>query len=243
MSSPRITDDEVAALDLHDGRVELLEEIMATPVLDHVSDRNLSPAPHRRRWVAALAAAAAVAAIASAPAWLGDQEAGGGGREQRPARGVDIVSGDRAVLDSEGWAVENVHDHPEYGGGVGYSKGEQSLEVTWYPAEEYDSYVEDRQHINHPAVDPGTPVDLLGKESLLWPYSPTDHAVIRPVEDRFFLEVRGSGMDRAAFRALLGHLRLVDARGFEDSLPEGFVTDAERRSRTATSATPTYAAW
>ena len=57
--NPQLTDDAVAALPLHAGRAELLEEIMQTPVLD---DRPLATPDTRRRrgWLAPVAAAAAI---------------------------------------------------------------------------------------------------------------------------------------------------------------------------------------
>ena len=92
------------------------------------------------------------------------------------------------------------------------------------------TYVEDRQHINHPEVDPGTPVTLLGKDALLWPYSADDHTVIGAADGRVYPEVRGSGMGRKAFLALLDRLVWTDQAGFEAALPDSFVTSEEAGS-------------
>jgi len=57
-----ISDDEVRDLPLRDGRAELLEEIMATPVIDRAD----TPAPGPRRTPAVLAALVAAAAVIAA---------------------------------------------------------------------------------------------------------------------------------------------------------------------------------
>lgn len=64
-----ITDDEVRGLPLSEGRAELLEEIMATPVIDR-TDAS-APGPRRTPAVlAALVAAAAVIAAVALPGYL-----------------------------------------------------------------------------------------------------------------------------------------------------------------------------
>lgn len=237
MTTPKLTDAAVSELPVHEGRTELLEEIMSTPALDRVTDKDTRiDQPHRRRWVAVVAAAASVAAVASAPLWLDlGKDEGFGGREGQVASGGESPAvgptGDRAVLDATGWTVDHVNDDPKYGGEVGYSAEDgRDLQITWYAADQYDSYVEDRQRINHPAIDPGTLVTVAGNPSLMWPYSATSHTAIRAVEDKFFIEVRASGMGEAAFLELLTHVRMVDKAGFEAALPAGFVTDEERAS-------------
>lgn len=233
--NPQLTDDAVAALPLHAGRAELLEEIMQTPVLD---DRPLATPDTRRRrgWLAPVAAAAAVAVLAGGTAWWAgargpDPEtappvAGGG-----PATAGAPADAYRAVLDAEGWTVEDVYDDAKQDtGDIGYSKDGASLEVDWYPAAGYESRYDDRRHITDPPSD-GSPVDLLGLPSSMWAYSADDHTVIRPVENGHFLEVRGSGLTEQQYVALLGQLRLVDADGFEAALPEGYVTTSERRGQ------------
>ncbi len=216
-----ITDAGVAGLPVHEGRAELLEEIMSmteqeSPDVPDLAERRSRRAP----WLSAIAAAAAVAAVVGGVMWLG------GMREDRvepaPADG-GYGSGDRAVLDQAGWEVDNLEDDPGQGGEVAYVKGDQQLSVHWRLAASYDDYVADRN-------DNGSPeqVDLLGKASLMWAYSATDHTVIRPVEGDYTLEVRGSGMDEAAFRALLDDLVLVDENGLEESLPDAAILDAER---------------
>jgi hypothetical protein len=229
MTTPKLTDEAVAALPIHDGRVELLEEIMSSPVIDRATEPTTLSGRRTPRWVATLGAAAAVIAVAAVPIWItqgGDEPAKKS--DDSFGTGVDEGAGERAVLTAAGWTVENVNDDPKYGGEIDYAKGSQSLQITWYPADQYDSYVTDREHINHPEVDPGEAVDVLGEPSRLWAYTSNDHTVIRPAGEKLFLEVRGDGMDKQAFLAVLLDLRLVTHAELEDALPANFVTNQER---------------
>ena len=234
--TPRITDDEVASLPIHAGRADLLEEIMATPVVDRLDHK-----PARRRpapvWLAVPAAAAAIAAIALVPAVRSavddppregtpvatSPSAPPPTSTTSPENGVRSVRGGKYVaLDSAGWTLETVYES-KYETTIAYSKGRQSLEMVQYPADSYDSYYEDRMHVSEP-----TPTQLLGERSSTFTYSADDHATIRPAENGTFLEVRGSGMDLAGYRTLLDALVQTDAKGMAASLPEDVVTPFNR---------------
>lgn len=223
---PRLSDRAIADLPLAAGRAELLEEIMTTPVLDHPAP----PRPDRpviRRWLVPAAAAVLVAGLVGVPAWLAT-DGGGGDGAGRPsgvagAPSPEQVSGYRAVLDAPGWEVTYVQEEPPYGGEMSYSNGERSLDIHWRPAKTYDTYVEDRGDNG-----PGEEIEVLGKPGLVWAYSANDHTMIREPDLGHLLEVRGSGMDKAAYLDLLAALRLVDDAGFQAALPEEFITDAER---------------
>ncbi|MCR6033225.1 hypothetical protein GGQ22_17525 [Nocardioides sp. zg-579] len=232
---PKISDDAVGRLPITSGRAELLEEIMSTPVTDRtpdpMTDTGAAP-PRRTAWLVPLAAAAAVAVVATGPLWWpsgGEPAAAPGAPAARSgAEAPADAPAYRAVLDVPGWSVTHVYEEADGNGGeVSYERGQASLEVSWRPGALYEDYVEDRRHIVDPPAD-GDPVELLGRTAQLWPYSADDHTVIRPVEDGFTLEVRGSGMPRSAFEDLLGDLRFVDEAGFEQALPDEFVTASER---------------
>jgi hypothetical protein len=227
----KLTDDAVAHLPLHEGRVALLEEILATPAIAGGSERAIDRGRRVPTWLTVGAAAAAVLAAVALPVWLGQDSDGGpdrsGGFATEPEPEPEHGTGPLAVLDAPDWRADHVERAEAYGE-VSYVHGDQSLDVTWYPADLRPGYVEDRQRIDHPKVDPGEQVEVLGRGALLWPYSENDHTVIREAQGGFFIEVRGSGMDKDGFLALLALLRAVDAEGLEASLPDEFVTGAER---------------
>lgn len=231
---PKLTDDAVASLPLSQGRADLLEEIMSTPVRSAVTGRTAHPG-WSTDWLVPAAASAVVAGLAMVPLWLGF-----GGSEPAPvAAGQSIVQASTApawgpaatgaylvVLDSPGWQVESV-GLDQYGGSVHYTSGAASFEIGWRPASLYDSYVKDREHIVDPPA-PGEPVEVLGRSAQLWAYSPDDHTVIREPELGYSFEIRGQGLSRLDYLDLLDQLRLVDQSGFEASLPPRFVTTGER---------------
>ncbi len=216
--NPQLTDDAVAQLPLRAARDELLEEIMSTPVVE--TGAGVEPAGRQHRWLAPLAAAAAVAALVAVPTWLlsGPEQA----REAQPA----AAAGNWLVLDIPGWTVE----HVSISGGeseVSFVRNGQEVEINLRDAGARASYVEDRQHIEHPDVDPGTPVVLAGDPALMWAYGRDDHTAIGPVRGDLYAEVRGTGMRRQAYEQLLGRLTWTDREGFERLLPGSFVTSGE----------------
>jgi hypothetical protein len=226
---PKLTDDAISMLPLGAGRAELLEEIMSTVAPDRQNtEPTTPPASRRSRWLVPLAVAAAVATVASSPLWWGgggDQE-GGPHVTYQPA-GQSPGTGYRAVLTAPGWKVESTEEDSKYGGEINYGNAGMQLSITWYPEDSYASYVEDREHITDPPA-PGDPVTVLGRSGQLWAYAATDHTVIREPDAGHWMEFRGSGMDQAAFQALLGQLRLVSLPEFESALPPSFVTGSDR---------------
>ena len=227
---PKLTDDAIARLPLEAGRAELLEEIMSTVAPDRHTDRHAEPTrlstARRGRLVAPLAAAAAVAGLAGGGVWW---------QQHRPAHddpthvasSLGLPTGQAVVLDAPGWKVDSLS-----GDGIMFRKGDANLEITSYPAKDYASYVEDREHIVDPPA-PGAPVEVLGRPAQMWAYAADDHTAIREVEDGHWMEFRAQGLDQAGYLALLGELRLTTQAEFDASLPNGYVTEAERPAAAA----------
>lgn len=220
MTTPKPTDDAVAALLLYDGRAELLEEIMSVPVIDRVSATRPDPTS-RPRWVSAFAAAAVVAALIAIPVWLVNDE-GKDGESQRFATEAEEAD-DRAILeDAVGWRVVHVDEH-DGGGELDYARDRgESIEISWRSADAYEGYLEDRADVSAP-----DPVELFGLMSQAFHYSATDHTVIRPPDSGHFFEVRISGVSRTEFVDLLGQLRRVDEAQFGEELSRHVVTSIE----------------
>jgi len=219
--NPLLTDDAVAELPLHRGRAELLEEIMSAPVLEDRSVR--ADAPRRRTtWPVPVAAAAAVLALVAGSPWL---LSGLGLRDAGVASGGSGAY--RAVLDAPGWTVDTVVGDDD-SGELTYVKGDRFFEINWYPAEEYDGYVEDRNHITETPVA-GEPIQVLGRGALMWLYDGAHPTAIRDVENGHFLELRGKSMSTAAYLALLDDVRLVDRDGFAAAMPSAYVDGTKRQ--------------
>lgn len=240
-----ITDQQVAALSIHEGRAELLEEIMSTPVeqVDRAERRDDDLVPHRgHRALATIAAVAAVAiTVGGLAAWRAphrtapdrtpygtsvDQDtAQDAGQQDHPRRQADAPSipsvpgGAYVALDRGGWTVTGLFQDAG-GSDLFYSEGDAEVDLTTYPASQYESYVADR---NADADTVGN-LTLLGRHAQEWAYAEDDHTVIRAPEGDFFLEVRASGLTEEEFRSLLADLVQTDQKGFAASLPAGMVT-------------------
>lgn len=247
MTNPRLTDEAVGRLPLSRARAELLEDIMATAPVESVTDVPVRRPRRRGTLIAVGTAAATVAALFAVPALLNSadtparqQSAPADGRPSAvteaaapPAAPPTAVTGDRLVLTAPGWTLEYTYE----GHGsleAQYVNGEQRFDLMRGPAAEYDSYYEDRSHITPldnetPTPAPGEPVTLLGQPGEMWAYSANDHTTIGVVQHGWYPEVRGFGMDEAAYLELLGQVRAVSDAEYEAALPESFVTDAERR--------------
>jgi len=217
---PKLTDDAISRLPLESGRAELLEEIMSTVAPERQTEPLANPASRRTRWVAPLAAAAVVAGLAGGTLWW--QEHGPSQHHHlSAAASLGLADGQQVELDAPGWHVDSMGD------GLRFRNGDAELEITTYPAKYYDSYVKDREYIEETPVK-GQPIQVLGRPALMWAYSATDHTAIREIENGRWMELRASGVDEAGYLALLGDLRVVSSAEFEASLPDDFVTVAER---------------
>lgn len=251
MTDRRITDDGVAGLPIHEGRAELLEEIMAVPTdnQNRTSATDELGARRRTRWLPVVGAAAAVAAIAAAvavPSLLG-------GEDQKEPTTTDpgIVAaapgnGELAVLAADGWALDSADSVDESGGElqylhedsefvteqmldddgdvVGESSGQSiTFSISWYAADSYETYARDREEVGTPEE-----VDVLGRPATMRSYSRDDHSAMLEPKGDYFLEVRGQGIDEAEFVKLLGKLVAVTPKDLDAHLPDEFVTDSER---------------
>lgn len=95
-----------------------------------------------------------------------------------------------------------------------------AFEITWYPADQYESYRQDRaeeRRVQH--------LDVLGQRAQMVSYGATDHAVMLPPEGDVFIEMRGSVGDEAAFKGFLAEsIEKVDVRTWLAALPAEMVT-------------------
>lgn len=225
---PKLTDQAISELPLGAGRAELLEEIMSTVAPDRQNPDTLAAPtplhPRRTRWVVPIAAAAVVAGLAGGTLWWQQhQEAS---HSLSVADELGLPEGQSVVLDAPGWKVYSLGD------GLRYRNGDAQLEITTYAADQYASYVKDREYITETRTK-GQPIEVLGRPALMWAYTSTDHTAIREVENGRWMEIRADGVDQTGYLALLGDLRVVSSADFDAALPDGFVTTAERPAAAA----------
>jgi len=218
--TPRITDDEVAALPISGVRADLLEAIVTTPV--DIPDRVKTKTPDRRRprWLVPIGVAAAIAVIAAVPIGVTLTDDG----DKGPEAGAPSLEANRAVFETpSGWVVANI-ENGAVEGEMGYN-GPQSadVDIKWFPAEYFDeALAEAREDIGRP-----TAIRALDADAQRYSYSPQDHKIFVPPVGGTFLELRLSGFTEDALPGVLDQIRRVNADQLVDGLPAYIVTPEE----------------
>ncbi|WP_109508753.1 hypothetical protein [Nocardioides speluncae] len=263
------------ALDLDAEGRELMEEIMSTT--KEKTPLRAHPLLRRHgRWVLPVAAAAAVAAVVAGGVVIRGGDDGAGPANPGPASSVKAdpkpgLEKNRAqakppkadpglpptpenlyhvVLNDGAWQISNLNNDEVYGGSLSWSKGKQALQVTWYPASEYQSYLADRRDIGpardatvlgqqgeafHQAID----LKKSGDQSLYVETEPTlgpdgedpgnnlrVMTVLPPVGD-FFLEFDASVIDEAEYDAVMAQLSRVNGQAWNAVIDRATVTPGE----------------
>ena len=228
---------DTALLDLRGADRVLLEEIVN-------ADLQRSPRPQRspRSWKLPLAGVVATAAVLTAalvvPAWVGS----GGDPETTPAAPpasseppvvttpvayaaavVEVArSQPRLLIGDPGWKVAHVYGFRADEGTIVFANGERELDMTWYPADGYDGYYEDRLDVSAP-----TPFSIDGQEGSEFRYSSRDIAVMLRPSGGTFSEIRtgiGGWKDRAEIVAVLRTIRAVSVEDWLAAMPPEIVT-------------------
>lgn len=160
---------------------DLMETIMTTeprPTRTALTDAG-SPIRPTRRFVTPVLAAAAVTAIVVGSLALRDGSGDAPGEEAAPASsGATTTSatgpapslaprGDNlfeVVLTADDWQVTNL-DQSTWGGNLSWTHDDEQVEMNWYRAEDYPSYLADRREIG-----PAEKIELLGQEGEAFTY-------------------------------------------------------------------------
>ena len=242
----------------------LLEEILERGR----PQRRQWPTRAGSRWVPVVAAAAVGALVVgtavvlgspdgdgSAPAASDDASADNGADSPRPSGdpGLPPTSDTllHVVVNAPGWQVDGLSQSP-YGSELFFEHGDQMLSLVTYPADQYDSYLQDRAEVgpesstealsqvgrsftyedSDPDMGPGAEEEQLTMEDRPEPGSggvadpdqvDTRVATIFPVVGDWFLEIDATVGSAAEHRALLSSLQRVDAATWEQTLGEDIV--------------------
>ncbi|GAB2607921.1 hypothetical protein Aab01nite_61750 [Paractinoplanes abujensis] len=204
----------------------LLEEIMGDkPRLSLV--RRLAPA---------LAAAAAVTGLLAVTIVLRGDPAAPPAPEAAPAASLPATAGTgvtfspvalaaaeknpRLLIDEPGWTAEHVHGFAEESGEVAFVQGDRDLQMTWYPADQYDSYHVDREHVSRPEA-----TTVAGRDADIFTYSANDFAAMLEPADGTFVEMRtGGAWTRSTFDRMLTRVKQADVQTWLAALPASIVT-------------------
>ncbi|GIJ24630.1 hypothetical protein [Micromonospora lutea] len=218
----------------------LLEEIMSTPKLDPVPARPLRRTLVRQLAGAAAAAAAVAGIMAASSFWSAQPDDAYVGPTGLPSAGTAALGGweldlkaaqehPRLLIDEPGWKATSVYGFAEESGSIEFSNGDRSLQMHWYPDEQYQHYYDDRLQVSEPEV-----TTVANQPASIFTYSDNDMAAMLKPQDGTFVEVRtGGNWTRATFDAILTRVIQVDAKSFLKALPPEIVTPGDVRAEAA----------
>lgn len=219
-----------------DGAAQnLLEEIMLTPRLERDAEPSGTSRRARRGILSGLAAASVAATLLAGVLTVSMMTTGQSeGPPSTPAINPQATgpvaytamvlkaaeANPRLLIDQPGWTAITVYGFAETAGTIAFRNGERQLEMNWYPADQYDSYHNDRRHVSKPE-----PVMVGGWPADLFRYSANDFAAMLRPREGSFVELRtGGAWTRSAFDAVLADVVRVDARTWLAALPAEIVT-------------------
>jgi hypothetical protein len=137
----------------------------------------------------------------------------------------------RLLVTAPGWSIVHARsfevDSGEliYGDGVHrpYGEGQRRLELTWYPARFYGSYLRDRAHVSTRSDRVTTPVisTLLGQRASTFHYpgQRPNYATILSPQGNVFVEVHGTLGSKREYEAVLHSLRPVGVEAWLAAMP------------------------
>ncbi|MFG1623552.1 hypothetical protein [Kribbella sp. NPDC049227] len=211
-------DDTVRRLPADAAASDLLEEIVTTTA------PTPELRPNRRRRVIVLAAAAAAIVIALTGVFFPrGNPAAPTSAYAAEARAI-AEANQRLLVDAPGWKVSRVDEFTAELGEMTFAKGNQRLDVYWRPADQYQTFYDDRAHDNT-----HQPIELLGLDGTIFRYDSTDFTTILKPKGKNFLEIRGGAGDEAAYRDLIGKLKPVGVDEWLDALPASAVKPADNK--------------
>ncbi|MET7881145.1 hypothetical protein ABZS52_29950 [Micromonospora profundi] len=229
-----------------DGAAQnLLEEIMSTPTLEPVAEPPPAKRLRTRRTLLSGLASAGVAAAVLAVIFTGSIM-NVDGPDDPPSTSADnpdaakpisysamvlkaAEENPRLLIDQPGWKATTVYGFLEDSGTIRFSKGDQELEMNWYPANVYGSFHEDRLRVSKPE-----PVKVDGWPAELFQYNAGDFAVMLTPREGSFVELRtGGAWTRSAFDQIVARVVRVDARTWLAALPAEIITPERAKEQAA----------
>lgn len=206
----------VDALAVHDAGRALLDEIMATPVIDRPPAAVASR--RRPRWSVPVLVASAVLLVVGLPVLVLRGE--GDDRPSYAGPAVAVAEANpRVLVSAPGWEVARVDSFTETEGEMTFTDGDHDLDVHWRAARDYQGYLADRSHDNA-----SEPVEVLGQRGTLFRYGrSTDFTTILPPQGANFLEIRGNLGSRDAYLSVLASLTPVPVDTWLAAMPDNVV--------------------
>jgi hypothetical protein len=197
------------------------------------------PRPSRgvrgRRWPVVVAGAAAAACVVAGAlvATVGDfrdpVEVGPSTDSSEPDTEVDAAGVTRYLVTAPGWVVTDVDESsgPEYGGHVGelgLTDGTRMITLNWYPADQYDNYINDRQN----GAESTSHTTIAGHDALVFDEGSRRTVSAWWLEGDNVFGMRGDNIALDEYLAVVATVREVDQETWLAALPAGTVTPEDR---------------
>lgn len=184
-------------------------------------DRNGFPATRRR---ATLLAGLAGAGLVALVILLGGIP-GGGSHPQFATAAIKVAEANPRLLvtDQPGWSVTHAGEFQADEGEVTFREGRRWLNVNWYPARQYRSYLRDRASVSRPQTS-----RLLGRTATTVRYRAGEYATMLAPQGEVFVEVRGRLDSHAEYEEVLRSLRPVDVGTWLGAMPASVVRPEAR---------------
>ncbi len=177
----------------------------------------------RRRLALGLGAGLAIAAIAVAIVLLSGGSVGRG-RPAFAAAAIEVARANpRLLVTAPGWSIVRADEFEADEGEVTFGDGAHELDVHWYPARMYGSYLRDRA-----SVSPQRRSRLLGRLATTVHYGGAEYATMLAPQGAVFLEIRGRLADHAEYEAVLRSLRPASVEAWLAAMPPSVVRPEDR---------------
>jgi hypothetical protein len=177
---------------------------------------ELSP---RRPFLRPAPLVAALVLLIAAVLALSGAFSGGGSHPTYAAAAVKVAEANpRLLITAPGWKVTDAGEFEADNGEMTFGDGSRTLELTWYPALLYRSYLRDRAKVSPPRHS-----RLLGRPATTVDYGRAEYATILAPVGPVFVEVRGRLGARAAYETVLHSLRRVAVDTWLAAMPPGVV--------------------
>lgn len=199
----------VESLGLDGGGQELLEEIMSTTTTPQVGPSGPEPEEVFDDVSLAIVSAAPALPVVIVP---------GSGQILEAT-----IGNPRLLVDDPAWKITHVVQYNPLEGSIWFVNGRQTLEVNWSKADTYQEDFKEPSENRKPV-----PFVVLGREGAMFTYGSNDFSVWMAPLGKNFVEFRGQGGDKAAFKAVMGKLKQVSDKEWLAAMPTSVVTPARR---------------
>jgi hypothetical protein len=152
----------------------------------------------------------------------------GGGHSAFAQAAIEVAEANpRLLVTAPGWSVTSANEFEPDQGEVQFGKGKRHLEMTWYPADQYEDYYKDRSFVEQTSMS----FPELGPSRTVR-YSSTDFATMLKPQGDVFLEIRAS-LPADEYKVVLGSLEPVNVGTWLRAMPATVVQPSDRSSAVA----------